>query len=303
MRQSQSTTNFVTGNAVPPPQRRNVFPSPAEIDENAVVGHPLLSSLRTNDKPDNNARAADAGRSLLGRPHPLAAADGAFTASAAETPEMIRRRVGTEPILRSCLSSSRGDHSTADAAGGEKKNAEFEFATKRGVSFSHMRVREYEVTLGDNPSVSSGAPLSLGWRYDPVESVISLDGEAEGALLGLRLSPTDCRPLARRRSTSEFKLSGSQRHRLLLANPSVSMEDLSETLASTAVARLERRETLNEIRMENARRRCRSEEVHVMRRASSEETKVEEFTTRGRTMRRSGIVDGGLMISMSLASI
>jgi hypothetical protein len=41
-----------------------------------------------------------------------------------------------------------------------------------------------------------------------------------------------------------------------------------------------------------------------MRRArSSEDTKVEERTTRGRMTRRSGIVDGGLMISISLASI
>ncbi len=190
---------------------------------------------------------------------------------------------------------------TSSTAAGEK-NEEFE-STKRNVSFSHMRVREYEVTLGDNPSVSSGAPLSLGWWYDPVESVISLsggiDGGAEGALEPS--SPTDRRRRARGRSTSELKLSDSQRHRLLLANPSASMEHLSETLASTAVARLERRETLNEIRMEEARRRRRNEEVR-MRRGSSEETKVEERAAR-RRMRRSGIVDGGLMISISLESI
>jgi hypothetical protein len=166
-----------------------------------------------------------------------------------------------------------------------------------------MRAREYEVTLGDNPSVSSGAPLSRGWRYDLVESVISLSGGfdwgAEGVLEPP--SPTDRRRRARGRSTSELKLSVSRRHRLLLANPSVSMEDLPETLATTAMARLERRETLNEIRMEDARRRRRNEEVH-MRRASSEEMKVEERTNRT-TMRRSGIVDGGLVISKSLASI
>jgi hypothetical protein len=154
-----------------------------------------------------------------------------------------------------------------------------------------MRVREYEVTLGDNPSVSSGVPLSLGWRYDPIESVISLSGSFDGE--------ADDR---QRRAARELKLSDTQRHSLLLSNPSVSMEDLSETLASTAVARLERRETLDEIRMEDARRRRRrKEEVHTMRRAPS--SSVEERTTRGRTMRRSGIVDGGLMISISLASI
>ena len=153
-----------------------------------------------------------------------------------------------------------------------------------------MRVREYEVTLGDNPSVSSGVPLSLGWRYDPIESVISLSGSFDGE--------ADDR---QRRAARELKLSDTQRHSLLLSNPSVSMENLSETLASTAVARLQRMETLNELRMEDARRRRRKEEVHTMRRAPS--SSVEERTTRGRTMRRSGIVDGGLMISISLASI
>ncbi len=44
-------------------------------------------------------------------------------------------------------------------------------------------MREYKVTLGDNPSVSSGAPLSLGWRYDPRERVVSLvDEEAKDGL-------------------------------------------------------------------------------------------------------------------------
>ena len=257
-----------------------------------------LSSLRTTkDKPYDNARAAtDAGRYLLGQPHPAAADGGAFTELAAKTPvPPIRRRVGTEPILRSCLSSSsRGgllSSTTKTTSSGEKKNEEFVFATKRYVSFSHMRVREYEVTLGDNPSVSSGVPLSLGWRYDPIKSVISLSGSFDGEADDHQ-----------RRATCELKLSDTQRHSLLLSNPSVSMEDLSETLASTAGARLERRETLDEIRREDARRwRCRKEEVHTMHRAPS--SSVEERTTRGRTMRRSGIIDGRLMISISLASI
>ena len=162
---------------------------------------------------DANARveaATTAGRSLLNRPKldhdsfnsrhdMLLQMDATFTASAAETP--IRRHSMTT-VLKPCLSTSSStssmlrriltmtppDASTAAARG---KNEEFQnFAlastnctpainttTRHAVSFSHQQVREYEVTLGDNPSVSSGAPLSLGWRYNPKECIISLNDD------------------------------------------------------------------------------------------------------------------------------
>lgn len=36
----------------------------------------------------------------------------------------------------------------------------------RNVSFSSLEVREYEITLGDHPSVSVGPPISLSWKYN-----------------------------------------------------------------------------------------------------------------------------------------
>jgi RNase H-fold protein (predicted Holliday junction resolvase) len=74
------------------------------------------------------------------------------------------------------------------------------------------------------------------------------------------------------------------------------MEDLSAALESTFAARLERRETLNEVLTEEAEKCCRAT-------TSLYETKVADKRRTGRMMRRSGIVDGGLMISISLASI
>jgi hypothetical protein len=43
---------------------------------------------------------------------------------------------------------------------------------KRNVSFAKIHVRDYELTVGDNPAVGYGAPVSLDWTYvehDPLE--------------------------------------------------------------------------------------------------------------------------------------
>jgi len=44
----------------------------------------------------------------------------------------------------------------------------------RNVIFDAIRIREYERSLGDNPSCSTGPPISLGWKYQECTTV-SLD--------------------------------------------------------------------------------------------------------------------------------
>ena len=36
------------------------------------------------------------------------------------------------------------------------------------VSFAKVHIREYDLIPGDNPACSSGVPLSLGWKFDPL---------------------------------------------------------------------------------------------------------------------------------------
>ena len=46
---------------------------------------------------------------------------------------------------------------------------------QRAVSFDVIEIREYEQTIGDNPSVSSGPAISLSWCYYPECKVLPLD--------------------------------------------------------------------------------------------------------------------------------
>lgn len=208
-----------------------------------------------------NATAAAAGRSLLDRPKILAlytdrSAEKAehvaiFRASAASN---IPRCSSADVTLKSCLSSksllNQAECEATKTRVPRRNSISYDSKIVKNVAFSQVRVREYEVTLGDNPSVSSGAPLSLGWRYNPEEKI----SEIEDSEIPLP-----------RRSSAELRLSYDERHRRLALNPTVTSAELTSVLRSTSEVRLQRKESLNELREERRKKQDLLRSVMRMR--------------------------------------
>lgn len=70
------------------------------------------------------------------------------------------------------------------------------------VQFGQVEIREYSITIGDNPSCSSGCPISLDWNYDEHLVQLSLDQFEE------------CR-VDERRSRLQIKMPAEVRYQIL----------------------------------------------------------------------------------------
>mmetsp|Transcript_15905 Transcript_15905/g.22427 ORF Transcript_15905/g.22427 Transcript_15905/m.22427 type:complete len:337 (-) Transcript_15905:87-1097(-) len=75
----------------------------------------------------------------------------------------------------------------------------------KSVRFHQITIREYERILGDNPAVSSGPPISLGWRYNQ-DNEVSVDIDDYESAREQQDS---------RRNREELKLDESERAELL----------------------------------------------------------------------------------------
>lgn len=98
------------------------------------------------------------------------------------------------------------------------------------VSFKQIVIREYGQVIGDNPSCSGGAPISLDWLYSPKHIQISVD-TYEKALQ--ERGP---------RSNSELRMPAYVRHRIL-SEWDVSMSQILRAAAETDCVRKGRSKT------------------------------------------------------------
>lgn len=67
-------------------------------------------------------------------------------------------------------------YSPIHSCSSSKSSTKSKSYTRFVVRFNSVEIREYNITVGDNPSCSCGPPISLGWYYHPNEQKeLSLD--------------------------------------------------------------------------------------------------------------------------------
>jgi hypothetical protein len=97
----------------------------------------------------------------------------------------------------------------------------------KSVSFSKLSVREYDISIGDNPSCSYGVPISLGWSFQQTDN--------------LPLEESNCES---RKHFQDMVLPHSTRHKLLKA-AGYSKSEIKQALRQ--VNRIKRERSLTEL--------------------------------------------------------
>lgn len=101
----------------------------------------------------------------------------------------------------------------------------------RLVQFNEIQIREYERTVGDNPSVTKGPPVSIGWNYKEKESKPLEEYE---------------NTREERKNISNLVLSKRIRTEIILES-GVSRKEMAAVVRQTNAAKNKRRTTVNNI--------------------------------------------------------
>lgn len=105
---------------------------------------------------------------------------------------------------------------------------------KRVTSFSNIEIREYDVTLGDNPGGASGPPISLDWNYNDARTqIVDVDLYEEH------------RPP--RRNRIEMHMQSNVRSYRLLKEKGFSLKEIRKAAERTEQIRKQRSKTVRRI--------------------------------------------------------
>jgi len=114
---------------------------------------------------------------------------------------------------------------------------------KKNVQFSTIHVREYDICLGDNPSVARGAPISLDWTYKGREHCYSIeDYERSEHFSG----PRDHSSICDFSSPDPLKLPSLERLHLL-KDLGYSRREIKEAMDTVGKIRNQRFQTMRQV--------------------------------------------------------
>jgi len=102
---------------------------------------------------------------------------------------------------------------------------------KRNISFSTLEIREYNITIGDNPGGRQGPPVSLDWNYCP-DSTVKMCIETYEEHRG------------QRRSKPEMYMSGSIRMWTLMKENGFSMREIRDASKAAESIRKDRKKSI-----------------------------------------------------------
>jgi len=133
--------------------------------------------------------------------------------------------------LRRCQSQSILKTSSTYTVSPRYNLSDYTAELKPSTSFSTLEIREYPITLGDNPGGAQGPPISLGWKHNKRRTQVIQLEEYE-----------DKRP--QRRSRKEMHMADDIRRCRLIREKGVSAKDINKATKAANSVRRQRRKTI-----------------------------------------------------------
>jgi len=146
------------------------------------------------------------------------------------------------PIV-SCMSSRTLTESLHKGKSSTKGRPRSNSAKTMGcsVSFANVNIREYERILGDNPSVTSGPPLGIGWRHTTEPLVVNINDYEDGKGLP--------------RASSEYLVPRAVRESLIRDHAGVSRREIATVVRTVNKEKAQRRKTVVNLPMQKTEER------------------------------------------------